>query len=450
MKVKNASRLMLVSFVLVLFVNVQSQYPFSEFEISKDFKGYSVPKIEDYNLVNSVEINIVIDNVKENVVLKSYELVNEKIINYRDVILVNSNYVKKELLELENEKDRDRNDSIRFWVKYFTVCFLKSRVKPLYYDLTMITDNLSENRIIKDSLFHRKIRGKIDPDSLGSIASYRSYFASENRGIIFDSDSDGNFESLFFLPNEISTEEDGGGGENLSLREVKKIIAYINRIKTEKIPFKRLIHEWENYRKNPTSKNAEKFLKVIPDEAVDKTGICFHPDFARLKNQFEKRNTSMKFLTIEEKNIWNEIENNLNFIKWQAFLGDANAVRILFKLYRVFYNSYLFQFKLDLIMDELSILKTDLFLEILNENSDLDFSVLLDMYIGFDFLNKTIERYENIKKKICAFKRINKPELKKIKNRCINVLNKLKIIIEKSGLLIVTPRHTEDTNDYAE
>lgn len=401
-----------------------------------NLKGFSVPRIEDFRLVESVDKPAVINNKEEIVVLKRYVLVEPSNIYYKDIFLVDSTRVRERKLDEVSELAREEVNYKHFWINSFTVCYKKSDMRVLYYDLYLITDERSKNEILKAVLFHRKLYGETELGHLGSISDYRSYCSAIDRGILFDSDSDGIFESFFFCLPRLLPVENVSLEDNLS-KERNKILNCVLAKKSEPVSIQNLVSAWRIYRENPSSENARKLLEAIPTQSVDKWGIIFHPAFLRLKKHLEEtRGEKVKSMMPNEKSMWLFMEKHLDFIKRQAYLGDPNAVRILFKFYRLFYHSYLFQGKIDIVLDELSLINPDLFLKILNENSDLNLVILLDTYIGLDFVNETNDRYANIKNKIDVFNKVSDSTLTQIRDKCLNALIKTKKEIEESGLLI--------------
>ena len=408
----------------------------SDCDVVINLKGFFFFFFHDFRLSESVEKNVIIDNKEEAVLLKSYVLKEHNDIKYRDIILVDSQKVLDYYSSISVELKYENLNSIRFWVDGFTACYRKSDMKILYYDLWLLTNFSSDIRTMKEVLYYKKIYGKVDPENLGVIADYRSYFVlgGGERGVVYDSDSDGIFESFFFFPIKIGIE--GISDEEYDSKDIHSILKCACMTTNEPSYIRNFVSAWRNYREKPSSESAKNFLDAIPTQSIDRMGILFRPEYVQLKKRIEERGEKVETITPYEKGVWLFIEDNLAFIKRQAYLGDPNAVRILFKLYRTFYKSYLFQGKIDQILDELSLVNPTLFLAILNENKDLDLSVLLDIYTGLDYVNETNDRYENLKNKIDVFNKVSDSALMEIRNNCLSVLMTLKKEIEKSGLLI--------------
>jgi len=399
-----------------------------------NLKGFSVPRIEDFRLLESVDKPMIINKKEEVIVLKTYGLQESSNINYRDIILVDSKKIGDFLPSVRGELKSEDFDFIRFWIRGFTICYRKTDMKILYYDLGLLTDFRSKNEIMKEVLFDKKKCREADSETLGPIALYRPYYVKGARGAVYDSNSDGVFESLCFISSENLAEDKKY--EEFYSENINKIVSFVCTKKNELLASKNLLFAWEYYQEKPSSESAIKFLDALPTQSIDKRGILFRPDYLQLKKRIEERGEKVETITPYEKSVWLFIENNLAFIKRQAYLGDQNAVRILFKFYRLFYHSYLFQGKIDIVLDELSLINPALFLKILNENSDLDLVILLDTYVGLDFVNETNDRYANIKNKIDVFNKVSDSTLTQIRDKCLNALIKIKKEIEESGLLI--------------
>ena len=85
-----------------------------DYDVIINLKGFSVPNIQDFQLLKSVDKNVIINKIEEVIVLKTYGLKDSSNINYRDLVLVDSKKVGDHYSSVSAELKNEDFNFIRF------------------------------------------------------------------------------------------------------------------------------------------------------------------------------------------------------------------------------------------------------------------------------------------------------------------------------------------------
>lgn len=160
----------------------------------------------------------------------------------------------------------------------------------------------------------------------------------------------------------------------------------------------KLSSEWDNYIVNPSGENALKVYNLLPE-----------------KGHVGKEDSSLE---LEQR-----MYNNLKILETQILRGNKNNIKLAFKLKTI--SDGAFTEWLQQMLGQTINLYPKLFLTELKEHNHLfeNFDSLVGNF-GEEYADNLEKQKTEIKKRIESLKTINIPQLSKVKNKCLESLEK--------------------------
>jgi len=158
---------------------------------------------------------------------------------------------------------------------------------------------------------------------------------------------------------------------------------------------------WKKYLNCPSSENAKIVYNLLPNRKIK-------------KNKKE---------TKEEIEMWNWIWLTLPVLEKEMYAGDRNAVRVAFKLYPIIGGTY--SVNLDVMIAHFARVNPKMFLEELKKHRHLVTpNQAIEGSWGLEYIGRANLRYLKLKNTMNALNTVNDPDLKEIRDECINTLRK--------------------------
>ena len=347
-----------------------------------NLKGWNIPDISKLKKILVEETKILEDLPR--IRIEYYKYVNGDKKNYTKPYVILNKITKDGIVDLRE----DLSTYQREWVKSLKLFKIENGEKILCYQYECAPATSPSDTIREYLQSIKEQRAVLVGGVFGSVFSV----------YIADLDNDGIYESKFNAYNN-----------EYALYSIlrSKFRKFKRRNKIETI-LANLKKAWKKYLDFPSTENAKKVYSLIPDS-----------DF--IKNQKE---------TNDEKELWNWIWLTLPVLEKEMYAGDRNAVRVAFKLYPICRGTY--STNLDMIIAHFARVNPKMFLEELKKHRKLVTpQQAIEGSWGFEYMGLAKVRYLTLQNTIKALKSVKDSHLNRIRNECINYLEKQKNYLKR-------------------